>query len=448
MEKIFVWLAGADPQILAKCIRLPKSERIKFAGLGTLVLIPAILAFFSGAYALSTLSNNPSIFVAGGLVWFFIVLSFDRFLVSTTHKSSLKTAKNYRGLVCRYFLAIVVGIAISHPFILFYFDQSIKQDIAGQRRAAVEARLTKADTEKSQIQAGKSAQDLTGKKDDREELRGWLKDTIVSRNCWQKLLTLEQSGIKDSSLPCGASSGIPTCANRCEKIQEQIKRLNQEIDNLLNQVNQETDNLSKREAEEIKLLTERLQEIDTSAAKDVHDIEAKYSEDYLARVRALAKMEQAEPHISLVRWFILFFFVFIDVLAITMKVTTPMGEYEQLRDTLLIEAEAIQEAERAVVTTNYTSLAYRTALQAKFNYNAKGDELTALTQATNEFFKEQEKQREVFYRQVRDIAENIKKVKDEETRKDCVIYLSRIRIIFSEAWGKSITLFHEFIKKL
>jgi len=110
----FVWLAGADPQILAKCIRLPKSERIKFAGLGTLVLIPAILAFFSGAYALSTLSNNPSIFVAGGLVWFFIVLSFDRFLVSTTHKSSLKTAKNYRGLVCRYFLAIVVGIAISH----------------------------------------------------------------------------------------------------------------------------------------------------------------------------------------------------------------------------------------------------------------------------------------------------------------------------------------------
>jgi uncharacterized protein DUF4407 len=108
MGRVFIWLSGADRQLLDQCAKLPTTERIRFAGFGTLVLIPAILALFSMMYAVSTVSENPLIFIAGGVVWSFIVLIIDRFLISTIYKSALKNSKGYVvALLSRYLLAIL-----------------------------------------------------------------------------------------------------------------------------------------------------------------------------------------------------------------------------------------------------------------------------------------------------------------------------------------------------
>src|SRR5690242_9378705 len=106
MEKNpFVWLSGADPEILKQCTKLPRTERRKFAGFGTLVLIPATLGLFSMGYAISTFSSDPysinphasdpRIYITGAVVWFLIVLAIDRFLVSTLYKSALKTNRDF-----------------------------------------------------------------------------------------------------------------------------------------------------------------------------------------------------------------------------------------------------------------------------------------------------------------------------------------------------------------
>jgi len=50
-----------------------------------------------------------------------------------------------------------------------------------------------------------------------------------------------------------------------------------------------------------------MKEIDDAAVKDMQDIEAKYSADYLARVDALTAIEKGKPHIRTVRQFILIF---------------------------------------------------------------------------------------------------------------------------------------------
>jgi hypothetical protein len=447
MEKMLIWLSGADPQILEQCSRLPKSERIKFAGFGTLVLIPGILAFVSMAYAVSTVSHNPFLFIAAGVVWSFIVLVIDRFLVSNFYKSSLK--KRHRFIhniilfVCRVFFAGFVGLAVSHPFMLFYFDQSIQQMLTEKRREAVEALRTKAETAKSRVQTAKSAQYLTIKTDGPIDLH----EKTARRDCLQNLLTAEQSGYK-VELQCGYSSGMPHCANRCQKIQEQIKQLTQEIDTLTSKRNRENDYVLTRETEANNLMIQRMKDIDDAAVKDMQEIEAKYSEDYLARVDALTEIEEGKPHIRTVRQFILIFFVFIDILPIIMKVMTPMGEYEQLRDTLLCETEAMQDAEREVATTDYASIAYKNMLHTKLKYGAKRDELTTLTQMTNQFLKELENQRGFFEYQMRDIIRSINKEKDDETKRDYITYFNKTRDIFRESWGKSLTLFHEVLAKL
>jgi hypothetical protein len=447
MEKMLIWLSGADPQILEQCSRLPKSERIKFAGFGTLVLIPGILAFVSMAYAVSTVSHNPFIFIAAGVVWSLIVLVIDRFLVSNFYKSSLQKRNRFISnitlFICRVFFAGFVGLAVSHPFMLFYFDQSIQQMLTEKRREAVEALRTKAETEKSQVQTEKSAQYLTIQTDGPIELQ----EKTARRDCLQNLLTAEQSGYK-VELQCGYSSGIPQCANRCQKIQEQIKQLNQEIDTLTSNRNRENDHVFKRETEASNLMLKRMKDIDDAAVKDIQDIEAKHSADYLARVDALTEIEKGKPHIRTVRQFILIFFVFIDILPIIMKVMTPLGEYEQLRDTLLCETEAMQDAEREVATANYTSIAYKNMLHTKFHYGAKRDELTTLTHMTNQFLKELENQRGFFEYQMRHIIRSINKEQDDETKRDYITYFNKTRVIFRESWGKSLTLFHEVLEKL
>jgi hypothetical protein len=47
----FVWSAGSDREILD---RTGRSEHIKHAGYGGLVLVPAVLGLFSMMYAVST----------------------------------------------------------------------------------------------------------------------------------------------------------------------------------------------------------------------------------------------------------------------------------------------------------------------------------------------------------------------------------------------------------
>src|SRR5438093_12791330 len=121
--------------------------------------------------------------------------------------------------------------------------------------------------------------------------------------------------------------------NRSKKYQKQHKQHTQEIETLTRQRTRENDHVFTREAEANNLMIQRMKDIDDAAVKDMQDMEAKYSEDYLARVDALTAIEQGKPHIRTVRQFIVIFFVFIDILPIMMKVMTPMGEYEQLRDT-------------------------------------------------------------------------------------------------------------------
>jgi hypothetical protein len=423
MGKIFIWLSGADRQILDKCTRLPKSEKIRFAGFGTLVLIPAILGLFSMMYAVSTVTNNPFIFITAGIVWFLIVLFIDRFLVSTVYKSTLNTRKNFGvALISRYLFAIFVGIAVSHPLVLLWFNQSISQRISEKRREAVSTRRKDAETQITNLQANNASQELQNKSS--------------YRDCLQRLLTAEQSGYR-VQLDCGFSSGIRDCGKRCEKIQQQINQLNKEISQLTTQVTTDSQQTQGQ-----------ISAINSLADKDIADIEKKFSEDYLARVDALAEMEKDKPHITYVKWFILLLFIFVDILPITMKVTTPMGEYEYNRDTLLFEAQVVQEAEREVIRSNYAGSAYRSTLQAKFNHNAMRDEILTITQVTIDFIKEQEKQSEAFDKQFQEINERISKVKDAEVKQYYQSYLTDMKKIFREAWMKALTQFHAYLQNL
>ena len=134
MKNFFIGCAGSDPHLLKHC---PRRESIKHQGFGTLVLIPAILAFVSMSYALSTLDSlqeKPIFYLLGGLLWALIIFAFDRFIVSThqkksSHKQELKNPLFFLRLA----FALLLGIVISHPLMMFYFKGSIDDQLVANQ---------------------------------------------------------------------------------------------------------------------------------------------------------------------------------------------------------------------------------------------------------------------------------------------------------------------------
>ena len=79
MIKQFFWMcSGADPDLLDES---PKSEQIKYAGIGGTVFFTAVMAFISGSYALFTVFDNMYIAIAFGIVLtvFFILRGLKEF---------------------------------------------------------------------------------------------------------------------------------------------------------------------------------------------------------------------------------------------------------------------------------------------------------------------------------------------------------------------------------
>jgi hypothetical protein len=123
------WCAGADKQILEKC---PLGDRVRYAGIGGIVLATGVLAAVSGGYAFYTIFGpkgdavveeiatirDLSISAIFAILWGLIVFNMDRFIVSSTGKGDGKDTISWKELgqaLPRIIIAIILAFAISSP---------------------------------------------------------------------------------------------------------------------------------------------------------------------------------------------------------------------------------------------------------------------------------------------------------------------------------------------
>lgn len=127
--KLLWWCAGADRVLLEQS---PMKDRVKYAGIGGIVLCTGMLAAFSGGYAFYTIFGPKGEAVHGdafewsiaiapiifGIVWGMIILNLDRFIVSSTGKgdgTDKITLREFGQALPRIIIALILGIAISAP---------------------------------------------------------------------------------------------------------------------------------------------------------------------------------------------------------------------------------------------------------------------------------------------------------------------------------------------
>lgn len=418
MQNPFIWLAGSDRDLLAKC---PKFERIKHIGFGTLVLIPAVLAFFSMTYAISTLTDNIIVFFATGFCWAVIVLFIDRFIVSSLFKTKENDTNFWISFAARFIFAIFVGIAVSHPMVLLFFEKSINQQLMEDYIS-----LNDSIYKENQIKIDEFS-------NRNKDLRAEINRRIDRKDCLEKLLTAEQSDRK-VDLPCGSSSGLITFGRRAQEIKEQIlslgieiRQLQEQHDKIIAQNNKEMDNLDKRRKEQLQ------------------NISQTYSKDYLSRVKALDRIALKNgSHVSTVKWFLILFFIFVDILPISMKAATPRGCYEELIETKLHETKTMEEANRKVAT-DISNIAYQKTMKLKEEHKLKLDELNTITQIFTDFVKTQDDYRKKFHEIILKFSKSVYEDKTIINKHDYVNYIINLRGTFINVLEKARERFENFV---
>lgn len=124
----FLWsCAGVNKAVLRQC----PSDYAKYAGIGGTILFTALMACFSGGYALSYVFGKWWIGLIFGIFWGLLIFNLDRFIVNTMYSDGKVTIswQELKSGLPRIIMAIFLGIVISYPLELKIFDDEIQVKI-------------------------------------------------------------------------------------------------------------------------------------------------------------------------------------------------------------------------------------------------------------------------------------------------------------------------------
>jgi len=139
------WCAGADPYFMRLA---PMQDRVKYAGIGGIVLCTGLLAGVSGAFAFHTIfgpkgdANDYSLTSSIGMqiatmifavVWGLVIFNLDRFIISSTGKgdgTDAITWKEFGQALPRIIIALILGFAISSPLEIKILESEINSELS------------------------------------------------------------------------------------------------------------------------------------------------------------------------------------------------------------------------------------------------------------------------------------------------------------------------------
>ncbi len=207
-SRLLWFSAGADAQLLMRC---PMSDRVKYQGLGGVVLSVGMLAFFSGSYAFYAVFSPKDATVLGdsstdistvvlsiifGIFWAMIIYNLDRFIVSSTGKgdgTDRITLTEFLNALPRLLMALIIGLCLSKPLEIKILESEIKAQLELEQNTY----LQELNEQSEQLVTSQRAQlrekmdELQSRIDESDKL---LEDRRLEINQQRKNLELEAEG--------------------------------------------------------------------------------------------------------------------------------------------------------------------------------------------------------------------------------------------------------------
>lgn len=376
-KKFTWWCAGVDRDLLTMC----PSDHAKYAGVGTVILFTALMAWFSSFIAMRLVLkapmdqfNNSETLGAAvfAIFWAGMIFCLDRFITNTMYSDG-KVTISKQEFICglpRIVIAIFLGIVISAPLELMIFNDEIENKIHNELKTDNRKRVNdeyegkaklikqKIDTLQQQqitiVENQSKIPQLKAQISEEEEKRNEAINNVkvdptktsISRKSGEKKEDYEQrkSNQKRSDRNADAQSKITLQNEAAKPYDDKIASLRQQIINL----SADTDQLNNL----IIAKNNELQSLDSLHKRDVDVVDSVFLSrlGLKTRLEALHEiaMEGYTPYqgetdtwldyITLHRmWYYLFFsaiglimllFILIDISPVLYKMMLADGKYD------------------------------------------------------------------------------------------------------------------------
>lgn len=308
MKRFFLFCSGANRQILAQC----RSEETKYTGIGATILLTAMMATFSGGYALFTVFRSVPAAIAFGLFWGVVIFNLDRVIVSGMRKQK-RFGQDLAFALPRLALAVLLAVVISRPLEMKLYERELVAEIAQMNDDAYNAAVRRVD-------AGFGDIDRLTRENNRLSAQI---DTIrqeVNKRYGEWIAERDGTG----------GSGVPGRGIHWDEKRQRLDDARQQ----LAEVTGRNEPVIKRNADEIlRLETQRNRQIART------DGAQRNADGMLARMRAFGQLKARDAEVRWASWFITLVFIALEIAPLLVKLLSTLHTYRPY-DELLEEHEA------------------------------------------------------------------------------------------------------------
>ena len=152
----YIFCSGANRDILKLC----PTEWAKYQGIGATIFFTAVLATFSGGYAIHFVFENLAISIPFGILWGIIIFNLDRYIVLSIKKTGVFKEEAIFALP-RFIIALVLAVSISKPLELRLFENRISKQLGKENQASINEFDTEYNAEITKINTQLSSLDST-----------------------------------------------------------------------------------------------------------------------------------------------------------------------------------------------------------------------------------------------------------------------------------------------
>ncbi|WP_083749399.1 DUF4407 domain-containing protein [Frankia sp. CcI49] len=336
-------------------------ERPRYARLGAIVINTASLAALSLGVALGrTLGVPLPVLVPVGLLWGYVILSFDSWLVASTHgvlgRSRLKV---FAG---RILISVLMGTVIAEPLVLWAFSSDIRQEVLDGRDqdlAAYESSLKKCNPISGEIVRSPECADLLisdvpgspaalrNQQVEDRKVRDRLEPLVAERRrVLHEKETFAEQECNGASNASGTLSGIPGEGEKCRTAwQTRNQYLDSsklpEYEKNLAQLNEKINNAPTKIQEAETAYNTAL----TGAIKTRRDQKGKHYGHigFLEETDALARLADRSHAVLAGEWLLRILLVLVDCLPTLTKLMSGRSKYDELVSRQSAEGQRLYE---------------------------------------------------------------------------------------------------------
>lgn len=312
------WLSTAEPEILSGCV----VDRGRYAIVGMTVLGTWAFATLAWSYFFSTVVGNWFIAILLGIFMGGIILTIDRALIKGIGRSN---KKRFLPLAFRAILALVIGLFMAQPALLYLFDKEIHVQISldnEQRRRDKRGRQdTLYSTQKNRL--------LQQKKSLQEELNSRYAEVSAARDAF-----IRETDGTGGSKKIGLKDIAQAKQREYQKLDADYRSKEQQL------------------LPQIKSSDSLMAVIDATIQKEQQAFEALLNDGFITRIEALNHLVQNNLSVAFRYYLLVVILLLIELMPVITKTILPEGSYDkklELREALEKElAQKNHERELAI----------------------------------------------------------------------------------------------------